>query len=222
LHFGGVFRIAHHPRGLDHRSVRQPPVCTQQAAWIELRMRRPSRLMFVVDAVVGEKVIDLAFEDAQAPVTVFSLGLKTSFRLHEFFNDPGGDKRLPPRPEADFAELALVLHGGSATEKMADMLRAKVAVFMAVGGAVLAVGLAIPAQAAPGDSPELVDGPDGVCRPTPFSVFCDHPRNTDGSWTRCVRRNPSYPGYYLHAITTCSTLRSGDPVPTGTATGLHR
>jgi hypothetical protein len=99
---------------------------------------------------------------------------------------------------------------------MADMLRAKVAVVMAVGGALLA-GLAVPAQAAPVDSPELVDGKDGVCRPTPFSVFCDQPRNADGSWTRCVRRNPSYPGYYLHAVTTCSTLRSGDPVPTGTA-----
>jgi hypothetical protein len=86
-----------------------------------------------------------------------------------------------------------------------SMLKAKVAEATALGGTALV------------DSPELVDGPDGVCRPTPFSVFCDQPRNADGSWTRCVRRNPSYPGYYLHAVTTCSTLRSGDPVPTGTA-----
>jgi len=97
------------------------------------------------------------------------------------------------------------------------MLKAKVALATVVGGAALAVGLAVPAQAAPADSPELVDGKDGVCQHTPFSVFCDQPRNADGSWTRCVRRNPSYPGYYLPAVTNCSTLRSGNPVPTGTA-----
>jgi hypothetical protein len=97
---------------------------------------------------------------------------------------------------------------------MTDVSLVKVA--LAGGCVALAVGLAIPTHAVPGDSPELVDGKDGVCRPTPFSVFCDQPRNADGSWTRCVRRNPSYPGYYLHAVTTCATLRAGDPVPTGT------
>jgi hypothetical protein len=77
----------------------------------------------------------------------------------------------------------------------------------------------VTAPVAAADSPELVDGRDGVCRPTAIhSVFCDQPRNADGSWMRCVRRNPTVlPGAYEPAVTNCYTLRTGDPVPKGTA-----
>jgi hypothetical protein len=75
----------------------------------------------------------------------------------------------------------------------------------------------VTAQMAAANSPELVDGKDGMCRSTPFSVYCDQPRNPDGSWTRCVRKNASFPGFYEPATTICYTLRPGDLMPVGTA-----
>lgn len=42
---------------------------------------------------------------------------------------------------------------------------------MAVGAAALAVRLTVPAQAAPGDSPELVDGETGFADPRRFRCF---------------------------------------------------
>lgn len=97
------------------------------------------------------------------------------------------------------------------------MRRALAVVGIAVTG-LFGPGL-VTAPVAAADSPALVDGKDGVCRPTSInSVFCDQPRNADGSWTRCVRRNPTVlPQVYEPAVTNCYTLRTGDPVPVGTA-----
>jgi hypothetical protein len=79
-------------------------------------------------------------------------------------------------------------------------------------------GRSVTAPVTAADSPELVDGRDGVCRPTAIhSVFCDQPQDADGSWMRFVRRSPTVlPGAYEPAVTNCYRLRIGDPVPIGT------
>src|SRR5580692_767570 len=69
-------------------------------------MHRPSRFVLVVDTLVGEEVVDLTLKDAQAPVTIFRLGLETAFRLHEPIDDTGSDERLPPGPKPDFRQVS--------------------------------------------------------------------------------------------------------------------